>query len=524
MSEKNKSTEKDTGIGRRELLKGLATVPVLGVFAYNYLRKQNFKNRKKQQIVAELGLDDIKVDPPCVIPSRSGDRLRLGIIGYGGRGQHLLRGAGFAHPDWIKEKAKQAAENSLNTELQTFMEQEDLNVEFTAVCDLFETRLNQGVEASENEISPIKTKSKRKAKAYRYYQDLLESKDVDMVIIATPDHWHAPIAINAAQAKKHIYLEKCITRTEEEVYQVTDAVKESGVVFQLGHQNHQSESHLIAQQVIKKNILGNITLVETTTNRNSPGGAWVWDIPKEANPRTVDWQQFQLPAPHKVPFSLERFFRWRCWFDYGTGLAGDLLSHEYAAINQILQLGIPKTAAASGGIYHYKDGRDVPDVFHVVLEYPERNLSIVYSATLANGNWRGRVIMGQDATMNVGEDVLVSAEMESERYRDKIENGIIDLSLPLFSYKAGAQGVDAVTSATEKYFSSKGLFYTYRQGKCVDATHLHVKDWIDSIRARKTPMCHIDFGFEEGIACHMATQAYLKGRKVEWDPVKKRIV
>ncbi len=524
MREQKTSKSNKKGFSRRDLLKGLATVPVLGVFAYKYIQKQNYKKRKKQQIISDLGLDDIKVEAPCVISGRPNERLGLGIIGYGGRGQHLVRGAGFAPPDWIERCRKRAKENPQDRGLQTFMEQDDLYVDLTAVCDLYEPRMQKAIQASANPVGPSKSSAKQNAKAYRHYQDLLQSKDVDMVIVATPDHWHAPIATDAARAGKHVYLEKCITRTEEEVYQVADAVKKSGIVFQLGHQNHQSESHIIAKQVIERNILGPISLIETTTNRNSPGGAWVWDIPKDAGPHNVDWRQFQFPAPHKVPFSLERFFRWRCWFDYGTGLSGDLLSHEFAAMNQILNLGIPRSATASGGIYHYQDGRDVPDVFQVILEYPHRNLTLVYSATLANGHWRGRVIMGRDATMEVGEDVLVSAEMESRQYREKIENGIIDLSLPLFSYKAGARGVDAVTSATEKYFSSKGLYYTYRQGKCVDSTYLHVRDWIDCIRRQKRPKCHIDFGFEEGIACHMATQSYVKGRKVEWDPVKKRIV
>jgi predicted dehydrogenase len=353
---------------------------------------------------------------------------------------------------------------------------------------------------------------------------MLESDEVDAVIIATPDHWHAQMTIDAVQAGKHVYCEKCMTRTVDETFKMVEAVKKSGKVFQLGHQQRQQDSHFKAKQIIRKNILGPISLVETTTNRNSPNGAWVYDIHEEATPENIDWEQFQGPALHKVPFSLERFFRWRCWFDYGTGLSGDLLSHEYDAVNQILELGIPKTALASGGIYFYKDGRDVPDVFQAVFEYPERDITLVYSATLANGRHRGRIFMGHDASMEVGYTLTVTAEPESTRYEDKIMNKIINTSLPLFTYRPGLKGIDTVTSATEQYFATRGLMYTYRGGRPVDTAHLHVKEWLDCIRHGGQPSCNIDRGFEEAITCHMATISYLEDRKVEWDPVNKRIV
>jgi predicted dehydrogenase len=234
---------------------------------------------------------------------------------------------------------------------------------------------------------------------------------------------------------------------------------------------------------------------------------------------------FEGPAPNKVPFSLERFFRWRCWYDYGTGLAGDLLSHEYDGVNQILQLGIPKSCVASGGIYYFKDdGRDVPDVFQAVYEYPNRDLTFVYSATLANGYYRGLRFMGHDASMQVSGTLSVTADGESTRYKQKIEDRIIDPSRPMFTYRPGFKGIDAVTSATEEYFVSRGLLYTYRGGRRVSAYHLLIAEWLDVIRNGGQTSCNIDRGFEEAMTCHMATRSYLEGRKVEWDPVNRRIV
>jgi len=512
---------------RRDLLQVLASLPVVGVLAYAFLKKQARDNARRAAIMAELKVAETG---PAVIPAAvsrpPSRRIRLGIIGNGGEGEALVRFAGFAHPEWTANAAKAHEENPRDTEFRDFLAQEDLNVDIVAVCDAFTVRAERGVAASKNDTRPGGgTRPLPGAKIYKRYTELVSSPDVDAVIIATPDHWHSQIAIAAAQAGKHIYLEKCMTRTVEEAIALRDVVKSKpGVVFQLGHQNRQAESHMKAKEVVDAGILGPVTLVETTTNRNDPWGAWVWDIHKEGNPQTIDWEYFEGPAPHKVPFSLERFFRWRCWYDYGTGLSGDLLSHEYDGVNQILGLGIPKSAVASGGIYYFKDGRDVPDVFQAAFEYPERDLTLVYSATLANGRNRGMVFMGHDASMQVGTGVVVMADRSSTRYKEKLERKVIDPSFPLFTYRPGYKGLDAVTSATEEYFVSRGLLWTYRGGQRVSAYHLHLKEWLTAIRDGGETSCNIDRGYEEAITCHMATAAYLTGRRVGWDPVRQRIV
>ena len=521
-----KKAEKPVSLDRRDVLKGLATIPVFGPFFYALFRKKWLDDVRKREILEELGISG---EGPAIIPKmgarRPGGLIRLGIIGFGGRGEALAHAAGFAHPDWIEQKKKDARENRLDRALETFMSQEDLNVVLTGICDVFDIRAERGIAASKNDVRPGGGSGLLKgAKRYRHYQEMLESDDIDAVIIATPDHWHAQMTLDAVSAGKHVYCEKCMTRTVEETHQVAEAVKNSQIVFQLGHQGRQQESYIKAKQIVEKNILGKITLVETTTNRNSPNGAWVYEIHEEGSPETIDWEQFQGPAPNKVPFSPERFFRWRCWFDYGTGLAGDLLSHEYDAANQILELGIPKSVVASGGIYYYQDGRDVPDVFQAVFEYPERDLTLVYSATLANGRGRGKVFMGHDAAMEVGYSLNVTADPESTRYKEKILSKIINTSLPLFTYRPGLKGIDTVTSATESYFMARGLMYTERGGRPVNTAHLHIREWLDCIRNGGQPSCNIDRGFEEAMTCHMATLSYIEGRKVEWDPVSRQIV
>ena len=519
MSE-NKSVE---NAGRREIIKALGTIPVLGVFFYKLFKKHALEDIRNTSVMEELG--ELKKAPAVITSKEPGKLLRLGIIGYGGRGHALLRAAGFTTPEWTDDAKQRAEENKMDKGYETFVGQTDLNVVLNGVCDIYDTRAEEGLAASTNDDRPGSgTRKLTTAKRYRHYQDILNAKDIDAVIIATPDHWHAQMIIDAVQAGKHVYCEKCMTRTTSEALDVYDVVKNGNVKFQLGHQNRQIETHLKAKTIVEKGILGPITLIESTTNRNDPGGAWQYEIEDEGTAKTIDWKQFQAKAPTKLPFNAERFFRWRKWFDYGTGLAGDLLSHEYDAVNQIMDLGIPKTAVASGGIYFYKDGRDVPDVFQVVYEYPDRNLTYMYSATLASGKSRGRVFMGHDAHMEVGRDLTVNPDPQSTRYKDKMEEGMVSASLPLFTYTTGSKEIDGITSATSKYFAKKGLVYTYREGKRFNTSHLHMKEWIDAIRHGTETSCNIERGFEEAITCHMATESYLQKKVVEWDSVNRKFI
>lgn len=517
-------------MNRRDLIKGLATVPVLGALAYGTWRKRRQDHIRSHRLASELNMSKGSVGFKQY--KHDGDAVRLGLIGYGIRGTQLMKAAGFVQPATLGRWKEQARENPGNNRYEDFLEQPDLNVKINGICDLFDVHAQRAMEASANQGRETPEGSMgAPAKRYRDYRELLASDDIDAVIIATPDHWHARMAIDAARAGKHIYVEKGFTRTLEEVYAVRDAVKESGVVFQLGHQGRQTESYIKAKEAIDKGLLGKINLIEVCTNRNSPNGAWVYDIHPEATAGTVDWKQFEEPCEVKRPWSPERFFRWRCWWDYGTGLSGDLLTHEFDAINQVLGMGIPESAAASGGVYFYKEKehyvhevREVPDVWNTVLEYPHLDFSLLYSASLASNHDRGKVIMGHDASMEMGSSLSIYACRESTRYRDQIRNGLIDPELPIYTYIPGRKDVDAVATATEQYFANRGLLYTYRNGRRVDTTHLHIAEWIECIREGRQPSCHIDQAFEEGISAAMATMAYRESRTVFWDREKQQVV
>lgn len=487
---KNNKTDKKH-LGRRDFISGMGMLTLAGQIDPSIA--------EKTLEIPEFGESD--------------DKIRLGIIGFGFRGEQLARAMGFATSAWIEEQKSNAEKDPRHTALKDFNELQDLGVEIAGVCDVFDSRLNKGVRTFGGN-----------PKGYTDYRELIKDKSIDAVIIATPDHWHATMAMDAAKAGKHVYLEKCMTRTAEEALQLRNVVKAKGVIFQLGHQGRQSDSNHKAKNLVDQGTLGKISLVEITTNRNNPFGAWLWPIDEDGNENTINWEKFEGPAENKMPFYPERFFRWRCWYDYGTGMAGDLLTHEYDALNFILDLGIPDSAIASGGIYYYNDGRDVPDVFQANFEYVDQKLSLLYSGTLANGTPRGSLIMGTDATLELGNSLRVWAESQSVKYKNRIEAGIIDPSKPMVNYSTENLEIDGLTSATSKYFADRGLLYTYQGGRRYDTTHLHLAEWLNCIRNGIKPSCDINKGFEEAITAHMATESYRKGKKVFWDAEHEKII
>lgn len=514
----------DKTLRRREILKGLAALPVLGAFILSAGSKRFIDQRIRNRILEELNIK--AASPPSTGPM-AGDPIRVGVIGFGGRGEHLARALGFVTSEWIDFVKSEKLPN--DTRIKDFYEQESLNVQLAGVYDAFDLRLAMGVRAGS--LNGMKTKS------YRDYREMLDDKNIDAVVIATPDHLHAPMAIEALQAGKHVYVEKCLTHKVGETYQLYDAVKASRGVFQVGHQHRQTQSFLTAQDIIRKNVLGHVNLIQTNTNRNDDVGAWQYDIHPEANPNTVNWQAFLGNAPH-IPFNAEHLFRWRKYWAYGTGLAGDLMTHDYDRVNCLLHMGIPAAVTASGGIYTHRDNREVPDVFQAVLEYPdfylggsqpegkERGMTFLYSATLGNQYNRGTLLMGHDATMELGDALTVWPDPVSTRYLPMLESGMLQPDLPMYAYDpaAQAQGIDAVTSATAKYFADKGLLYTYRDGKRVDSTFLHLREWLSVIRNGGKVSAGIEEGFEEAITAHMTTIAYRSGKRITWDAANRRIL
>jgi predicted dehydrogenase len=517
--------ENGSGIDRRDMLKALAGIPILGALGIQVFRKSAYddKNNIQQEIVRELGLEDL-MNAIRPITHQQGDLIRLGIAGFGMRGPQLAQALGFLEKSSFE---KTVVDGSLDAQIQ----EGNLNVAITGICDVFDLHAEHGLATAAHDIhTGGEFASAHPVKRFRHYHDMLADPNIDAIIIATPDHHHAQMTIDAIQAGKHVYCEKSLIHREEEIYATYGAVKNSSLVFQLGHQYPQTAAFQVANEILKRRWLGKISHVETTTNRNSSNGAWIRHVDSEGKTKpgdaqSIDWKQWLGKAP-EVPFSIQRFYSWARYFDYDTGLFGQLFSHEFDAVNQLLHMGIPKTAFSSGGQYTYKEFGDMPDVLHTTFEYPNKELTLTYSANLTSSKARGRTLYGQDAAMTVGGTLSVVPDGSSGQFADLLERGLISPDSPMMELLEGsrtASVVDAVSSATAQYYATRGLTSTSIGGQEWDVTHLHLKEWLDCIRNGGTPSSNIEKAFEEGVVIAMADISYRENCRTEWDPEARRI-
>ncbi len=232
-------------------------------------------------------------------------------------------------------------------------------VKLVAACDLYDGRLEHSKELWGKDLFTT-----------RDYREILARKDVDAVIIGTPDHWHSRISIDAMNAGKDVYCEKPMVQKIEQGKQVIDAQKRTGRIFQVGSQYASAMVYQKTRDLLQQQAIGKLTMVEAWLDRNTAIGAWQYSIPPDASPETVDWERFVEPAP-KRPFDATRFFRWRNYRDYGTGVAGDLFVHLLTGLHFSTQVDGPSKVYSTGRLRYWQDGRDVPDVMLALLDYPE---------------------------------------------------------------------------------------------------------------------------------------------------------
>ncbi|MGI9532911.1 Gfo/Idh/MocA family protein [Lutimonas sp.] len=508
---------------RRDIIKGLGGLPIAGAIWWAGASSTVQSRKKRTELLEQL---NIEPSLPNILPPIEGPPIRVGIIGFGIRGEQLCRSLGFATTEWLQNMEKAADKNPKHSALADFKNQERLNVRLVAVCDVFDVRAQEVIDSFSTDDQAVKR--------FRTYQEMIRSGEVDAIIIATPDHWHAPMAIDALENNVHVYVEKPMTHTIEETYRLREAAKKSKAQLMVGHQHRQTLSFQTAKDVVNKNTLGHVSMIQTNTNRNDDNGAWNYDIDKDANEQTIDWEQFLGSAP-KIPFNKNHFFRWRKWWAYGSGLSGDLLTHDYDRLNCVLNMGIPTSISASGGIYTHKDGRNVPDVLQANMEFPdfstghsqakgkEKGMTFIYSATLGNSFSRPTILMGHDATMELGNRLTIWPDGRSTKYAEMLEAHTMKPSVPIYQYDPGANVPDAISSATSQYFADKGLMWTYIDGVRVDSTFLHLKEWLSGIRNGTELSCGIKEGFEEAITAHMTGLSWKLGRRIEWDPKTEMI-
>jgi predicted dehydrogenase len=243
-------------------------------------------------------------------------------------------------------------------------------VKLVAICDLYDGRLKEAKDRWGADLF-----------ASRHYKDILNRKDVDAVIVGTPDHWHQQISIDAMRAGKHVYCEKPMVHAVTEGPAVIKAQKETGKIFQVGSQGVSSLGNEKAKELLKSGAIGELNYAEGFWARHSPTGAWQYPIPADASPANVDWETY-ISNTTKRPFDATRFFRWRNYTDYGTGMAGDLFVHLFSSLHFITDSFGPNKIYSAGGLRYWKDGREVPDVLLGTFDYPQSKAHAPFNLSL----------------------------------------------------------------------------------------------------------------------------------------------
>ena len=373
------------------------------------------------------------------------ERLRIGIIGPGDRGKEILREA-------------------LGCD----------NVECVAAADVYTRRLE--------EVKGIASG----AKTYLDYRALLDDKNIDAVLIATPQHLHAECFVAALDAGKHVYQEKTMAFSVEHAKRMRAAAHRAGKqrIVQVGHQWTSTGQMPDAISYLKPELMGKITMIHGHMYRNTPHGKPQWTNPiyPDMTPENIDWKGFLGEAPQR-PFDANRYANWRFFWDYSGGNVTENLCHQLAFWYKAMGLGIPRSVTMTGGIYLWKDGREVPDTMSVSMEHDE----MLYTWDSGFGNER----LGVTEEV-LGDNGTISHTMQAIRYTPEKKN------------RPDANEMVGMTKADPR---------------------AHMQNFLDAIRDSGTPLnCPFDLGFRVAIACRMAVDSYRKQRTMHWDASREEIV
>lgn len=384
-----------------------------------------------------------------------------------------------------------------------------LGAELVGVCDIYDGRLARAKEVWGSHIFTT-----------RDYREILARKDVDAVIIATPDHWHAKMAVDALNAGKHVYCQKPMVQNISEGQAVIDAEKRSGKVFQVGSQYASSLVYLKARELMQAGAIGRLNMVEAWLDRNTAIGAWQYSIPPDASPDNIDWDRFLGQAPRR-PFEPIRLFRWRNYQDYGTGVAGDLFVHLLTGLHLVTGSAGPVRVMATGGLRHWKDGRDVPDVMLAMMDYPETPQHPEFTLAL-RVNFKSGVAEEQFGFRFVGSKgvMTTSGGVTVETTPEECEPGYTIGTFPKevqerflreyrSKYPPRAQDVSAMTPENRVHYVTPAGHNSHRE---------HHRAFQVSIREGKPSIEGAVFGFRAAGPALLANTSYYEQRICKWDP------
>ncbi|MCC4228155.1 Gfo/Idh/MocA family protein [Zunongwangia profunda] len=387
------------------------------------------------------------------------------------------------------------------SDLKTALEVPDINL--IAVCDLYQARLERAKSLWGNTLL-----------ATTDYNVLLQNEDIDAVIIATPDHLHKKISVDALKADKHVYCEKPMLHSINEGNELVNAWKKSGKVYQVGSQGLSSLGNEKAKELLEQGAIGNLNYAEGFWARNSPVGAWQYPIPKDASSDTIDWERFIEEAPNHS-FDPVRFFRWRNYLDYGTGMAGDLFVHLFSSLHFITNSLGPTKIAAMGGLRFWKDGREVPDVLLGMFDYPNTKNHPGFNLSLrcnfvdgTSGNTYLRLV-GDKGAMDIEWDRVVLRKNEP-----------VSMDDPFSKEKAGQI---TPSEQRKKMLPPPEMIYEAEKGY-KGAHYDHFSNFFEAIRNGNTLIEDPEFGFRAAAPALLCNQSYLENTILGWDPEKMKII
>jgi predicted dehydrogenase len=413
--------------------------------------------------------------PRAVAPS---DRIRFASIGIGVRGCELL-GASLRVP----------------------------GVECIAVCDLYDSRHQAAREVLKREVP-----------ATRNYREILDRQDVDALIVAVTDHQHRRVVEDACAAGKDVYCEKPMSHTVEDGFRMIDAAQKNKRMIQVGSQRVSSILYAKAREIYSSGKLGDVTAIEAYWDRNNASGAWVYPIPPNANEQTIDWNAFVDGAP-KRPFDPVRFFRWRCYADYGEGLAGDLFVHLISGIHFITGTNtVAERTQSSGGLFRWKDGRDFPDLIETFYDYP--NFRVLLRCNLNNEGGEFIGFYGTKGTMVIKDSSLTFKPQDTREMPEDYSIYGWPEDLRKEYLRKWKEDHPVAAPLTSKVDEDTEVFATPPD---YSDTADHEANFFDAVRTRKPAVENEVFGNHAAIGCHLANYAYFNKSIAVWDAGAKKI-
>jgi len=418
----------------------------------------------------------LEPEPLLAGPVAASDRVRFGMIGVGMQGSGLL---------------------TQSIELP--------GIECAAACDLYDGRHTLAREITANPSLPVT----------RRYRELLDNKEIDCIVAAVPDHWHKQVVVDAVNAGKDIYCEKPMSHAPAEGIEMADAAKKNSRIVQIGSQRVSSLICAKAKELIAQGMLGDMMLVEGWLGRNDPTGAWEYPPPPDLSPATLDWDTWQGTAPKKA-FDPYAFARWRCWKEYGTGVAGDLLVHLISGM--MFMLGIneaPKQAMSIGGILRWKDGRNMPDVHATNFYYGD--LPVYMRLNLGTEMAELYRFQGSKGILEVNEFGLsYTPQTGKDSAPSYYSQGFPHAMREAYEKKWRAENTPKLgEEPMPETISFKGPDY--------DDMKPHLWNFFQAVRSRKPVVEDAVFGHHAALACHMANESYFRKAAVRWDESSRSI-